>query len=342
MIKEAIGFGNSIDEARENAIANLNPRPDDDLQFEVIATGKKKVLGLFGGEKAQVRVFVEIPDKKSDSGKKQKPAQKEKPDKAISAKKADKSDEKPLKAQENKKIEPSAKPAAQKAEGLNVEPAKPVDDGYGEPVDPSALAEGSRAAKSVTYLKKVLEQLNCSNISIKVAEKENGALITLDGEGLGAAIGHRGETLDALQYLTSLAANNGGGYFRVVINIGNYREKREQALQALAKRVAQQVIQTGKNKALEPMNPYERRIVHTTIQDIDGVISGSYGEGSGRRVIIAPEGGEIRLPKTDSRRGQRGGRKREKYPQKKGVAVSQNPGREPKKDGDIPLYGKIN
>ena len=179
--------------------------------------------------------------------------------------------------------------------------------------------------------------LGCTELKIRVAEKENAALIELDGEGLGAVIGHRGETLDSIQYLTGLAANNGGGYYKVAINIGNYREKREEALISLAKRVSAQVLKTGKSRSLEPMNPYERRIIHTAVQGIEGVVSNSFGEGSSRRVVIAVEGGDMRPPRREG--GKRDGYSRRRAPQK---PAADAPAREPKRDSDMPLYGKIN
>ncbi|MCQ2449639.1 MAG: KH domain-containing protein, partial [Clostridia bacterium] len=207
----------------------------------------------------------------------------------------------------------------------------------------ATLPADSSARRAVDYLVNILSQLGCTEITAKVAEKDNGAFIVLDGEGLGAVIGHRGETLDALQYLAGLAANNNGGYYKVSLNIGNYREKREQTLISLANRVAEQVLRTGRNRSLEPMNPYERRIIHTAIQEIDGVVSASFGEGANRRVIVAPEGAEIRPPRRDgrdNRRGGRGGRGgRDRRPSNK---VEVTPTREPKKDADLPLYGKIN
>ena len=174
---------------------------------------------------------------------------------------------------------------------------------------------------------------------MKAATKENAVLISLDGESVGVIIGHRGETLDSIQYLTSLAASNGGGYFKVTINIGNYREKREEALVNLAKRVSEQVIRTGRSRSLEPMNPYERRIIHTAVQEIDGVVSTSFGEGAARRVVIGVEGGEMRPPRRGGRDSRDGGRRR---PSSSRTTSAPTPNREPKKDNDAPLYGKIN
>ncbi len=306
MIKEARGFGSTIDEARENAILNLNASEDDDIQFEVITTPKKKTLGLFGGCKAEVRVFVELPDEKPKKQKK------------VNAKKENVKTEKPVK-KETVKVAP-------KKEEIKETPK----------VDESEIAADSRPGRAIAYLRPILESLGCTNISIKVSEGENSALIELEGEGLGVIIGHRGETLDSLQYLAGLAANNGGGYYKVSLNIGNYREKREETLINLAKRISEQVLKTGKCRSLEPMNPYERRIIHTTVQGIDGVTSASFGEGSNRRVVIGVEGGEMRPPRSNNRRDNRS-RNRKVAPK-----TVDAPAREPKKDSDIPLYGKIN
>ncbi len=301
MIKEARGFGLSVDEAKENAILNLNASEDADIQFEVITMPKKKTLGLFGGCKAEVRAFVELPDPKPAKVKKKQPPKK--------------------KAEENVK----------KAEN------KPADKDFGELKNESEISAVSPAKKAIEYLRPILKNLGCENIEFKVAERENAALIELVGQDFGAIIGHRGETLDALQYLASLAANNGGGYFKVSLNIGDYRKKREETLTNLAKRISSQVLKTGKCRTLEPMNPYERRIIHTAVQAIDGVTSASFGEGISRRVVIGVEGKELRPMRSNN--GKRDNRSRGPRTQSNTVTA---PAREPKKDSDIPLYGKIN
>ncbi|MDO4608433.1 MAG: RNA-binding cell elongation regulator Jag/EloR [Clostridia bacterium] len=311
MIKEAIGFGSSIDEAKEDALLRLGARDDEDVQFEVITMPKAKILGIFGGSKAEVKAFVERPDK---------PAKKNK----NNSKKADNA--KPAKKEKQTKAEPKKEKTAPKAKE---QPAV-------ELVDQSLIEAGTPTGKAIAYLNAILKSLGCENIAIKAAVRENGALITLDGEGLGVVIGHRGETLDALQHLVSLAANNSGGYFKVTLNIGDYREKREQTLVSLAGRVAEQVVKTSRNRALEPMSAYERRIIHTAVQEIDGVNSASVGEGKNRRVVIFPEGGTPSMPRRD------GGRRRNDRGRKPSNTVASAPAREPKRDSDIPLYGKIN
>lgn len=309
MIKEAIGFGSTVDEAKEDAILRLGAKIEEDVQFEIISLPKKKVLGLFGGAQAEVKAYVERPDK---PGKKNnKPAKK-----AENAPKAEKKAK--AEKQEPKKSEPKQ------------EKAQP------EMVDQSLIDANSPTGKAIAYLNAILKDLGCENIEIKAAVRDGGALISLEGEGLGVIIGHRGETLDALQHLVSLAANNSGGYFKVTLNIGDYREKREQTLISLAGRVAEQVKHNSRNRALEPMSAYERRIIHTAVQEIEGVSSASIGEGKNRRVVIFPEGGTPNMPRRDDnrRRNSRGARKPSN-------AVSNAPAREPKRDTDIPLYGKI-
>ncbi len=316
LIKEAIGVADTIEEAKEKALAELDLSFEDEYDFDVIAMPKKKTFGLFGGSQAQVKVWVEVADPKPAKQSKQK-----------------------AKKEENKP-QPKAKPVKEVVE------AKETPAALNE-VPASEVPADSPAGKGVAYLMSILDKLGCENINITVADIEGGSQITLTGEGLGVVIGHRGETLDALQYLVSLAANAGvSGYYRVVLNTGDFRQKREQTLIALAKRMCEQAIRSGKCRTLEPMNPYERRIIHTTVQTIDGVTSTSFGEGNGRRVVIAPEGKEPR-PRNDyrgrdrgngrgGRNDRRGGQRREAY------KPQVDPDRTPVKDaGALPLYGRI-
>ena len=291
MIKEYIGLGESLEEATQNAIEGLAAKADEEVQIEVLSEYKKKVLGVFGGSPAKVRAYVELPDPK------------------------------PRKAKERKeKVEKKA--PAKEAKAVKEEIKSEAPENL---VDWSTLDPASSAGKAAAYLKNMLLNLGCENLVIKVAETEGGAYISLEGDKLGVVIGRRGETLDAIQYLTSLAANTGSGYYKVTLNIGNYREKREQTLKSLAKKVSSQVLKTGRSRSLEPMNPYERRIIHTAVQDIEGVVSNSTGDGASRRVVISPVGGEKR--KHNNRATQ----------------TTEAPAREPKKDStDVPLYGRLN
>lgn len=306
MIKEYIGEGTNLSEAtaaaKEGLMKTLGLKDDDDIKVEVISEYKKKTLGLFGGSMAQVKASIELPDPK--------------PEKKV------------------KKAEPK-KEEAKKTEKKTEKKAAEQATASIELIPEDKLTEGSSMAKAAAYIKSVMNGLGCENVTVSAADVDGAIYLQLDGEKLGVVIGRRGETLDALQYLTSLAANTGNGYQKVTLNIGNYREKREQTLVSLAKKVSAQVLSTGRSRALEPMNPYERRIIHTAVQEIEGVVSNSVGEGASRRVVIATVDGDKNPRIRDNRgRGRQGRRPSQ--------TVASAPTREPKKDlGDTPLYGRI-
>lgn len=140
------------------------------------------------------------------------------------------------------------------------------------------------------YLADVLTKLGVTNVVIEATETEDGAEFDVNGDDIGFIIGHRGETLDALQYLTGLVVNHiHEEYFRVIINIGNYREKREKTLEVLGRKLAFRACKTGEKVSLEPMNPYERRIIHTAVHKVRGATSWSEGENLQRHVVIGPD-----------------------------------------------------
>jgi spoIIIJ-associated protein len=175
------------------------------------------------------------------------------------------------------------------------------------------------------------------------------------GDDYGIVIGRRGETLDAIQYLTRLVLNRATDeYKRVSINVGNYREKREATLRALAKKNASRVRKYGRNVVLEPMNPYERRIIHTTIQEIEGVTSHSVGSDDERKVVITLEEGVKPLNGGYGKGGYnkggynkgRGGYNKGGYNRNRGgrggnSSAPSAPAREPRSDTAGTLYGKI-
>lgn len=141
-----------------------------------------------------------------------------------------------------------------------------------------------------SYLTDVLTKLGVTNVVVEAKETEDGAEFEVSGDDIGFIIGHRGETLDALQYLTGLVVNHiHEEYFRVIINIGNYREKREKTLEILGRKLAFKACKTGEKVSLEPMNPYERRIIHTAVQKVRGATSWSEGENLQRHVVIGPD-----------------------------------------------------
>lgn len=153
-----------------------------------------------------------------------------------------------------------------------------------------ATLEFTAEERARYYLSGILDRMGIQDYTLE--SKAEGEDIDLDvrGENLGLVIGHRGETLDALQYLSSLAANRGEESFkRISLDTGDYRKKREKTLYALAKRLALGAVKTKRTTTLEPMNPYERRIIHTAVQQVNGAASWSVGAEPNRRVVIGAE-----------------------------------------------------
>ena len=179
----------------------------------------------------------------------------------------------------------------------------------GNPAKVRAFIRETPADVAAEYLRTILSGMGLKDIQVEIREEEAGAELALTGEDIGFIIGHRGETLDALQYLASLVANHvDESYYRITLDVGNYREKRKETLENLGKKMAARAVKTGRNASLEPMNPYERRIIHTAVQTGEGAKSWSEGEDLARHVVIGPEGGE-RIQKRDNRRGgNRGGK----------------------------------
>lgn len=307
MIKEAFGKGATTEAAIEAAKSELGAPWDADVQIEVLKTAKKKTLGLFGGSLAEVRAYYEAPDEvKKPAVKNQKPA---KPEKKAEAKKPEAKKEAAPKKDETPKL------------------------------TERIVGASSKAAEA--YIKSILEGMGVQDASISSSEDDESVYVQLDcGNDYGYVIGRRGETLDAIQYLTRLVINKGkDNYKRVSINAGNYREKREETLRELAKKNAARVKKYGRNVCLDPMNPYERRIIHTTIQEIEGVDSHSIGSESDRRVVITLAEG-FKATNPSNGRGRRGDYRRydNRSRSKEQPAA---PTRAPRSDLEGSLYGKI-
>ena len=227
----------------------------------------------------------------------------------------------------------------------------------GSPAKVRVYVEDGPAETAEGYLQNVLTCMGVGNVHVDIQKNENGALLNLTGDDIGFVIGHRGETLDALQYLTGLVANHAGHeYYRIALDIGNYREKRRQTLESLGKKMAEKSLRLGRNVSLEPMNPYERRIIHTSVQTVEGAKSWSEGEDLERHVVIGPVAGE--------RNPRRGGKYNNRYhrqppynqkktyggkadklplPAEKNSASSQpqQNDEKPKSEGEGPLYGRV-
>ena len=162
------------------------------------------------------------------------------------------------------------------------------------------------------YLKDVIEKMGVQDVSFSAVQKGEATIIRLNGEKMGALIGRRGETMESLSYLASLVANRlEGDYIKLGLDVAGYRDKRESDLTALAQRIGAKVRRTGRSFAMEPMNPYERRIIHSAIGKMEGVRSESKGEGRDRRVVIYSTDPNAVAESANARpRGPRGGRDR--------------------------------
>lgn len=318
MIKEAIGVAPTIEEAIKMATDSLHAPIDADVKVEIVTFPKKKILGLFGGADAQVKAFY-------DDGVKEAPVKEVKKEQA------------PKKKVESK---PQAKKETPKKEVKKDAPKKETKkDAPKKEKAPEVDLSGIEAKETpaTEYLKSILNGMGFSDVTVTAKETEEDIYFEIvSSEDYGNIIGRRGETLDALQYLTRLFVNRSeDNNKRVTLNVGDYRKRREETLRALAKRQASKVSKYGRSSALEPMNPYERRIIHTAIQEIDGVTSHSVGEGDRRRVVITPEGGDRRGNYRNDRRGSR--ERRAPY-----VPETPKEPREKKIDAaSSSLYGKI-
>ncbi|MDR1891845.1 MAG: Jag N-terminal domain-containing protein [Oscillospiraceae bacterium] len=340
-MREAVATGATVEEAKESAVVQLAAKLTSNVEFEILDLGQKKTLGIFGGTPAKVRAYTN--DESDPSEVSEKSAVTEKPKKF------------PLKKPEPPKTAPKAEKQDNPEKTEKSEERRAPLSG-----DSAAVIDRGKA-----YLRSVLDAMDLKGVPIEVKPSEEGCELQIGGENVGAIIGHRGETLDALQHLVSLAANRGeNGYCRFTLNTGHYREKREQTLEALARRMANQAVRTGRNQALEPMNPYERRLIHSAVQNMEEVSSWSVGENNNRRVIIGTvkgEGSAFRarddqkprepLERRDLRQGGRGGDGRDRgYDRdRNGIRrerpapyVPQGEPRESRRDaGELPLYGKI-
>ena len=265
--------GKTEDEAISRALEQLK-LDRDDVSVEILERAKAGFLGL-GSCPAKVRVSYGEDDapapeqpKVIEKVREEKPkAEKPKADKPRAEKKP---------AEKNQRREEPVKKEAPKTEEASF---VPVD--LGEEVD------DDRAQEIKKFLSGLLQQMEVT-AEVKVYLPEKGRYkVILEGQGLGAIIGRRGETLDAIQQLTSYSVNRTGSRVRVQLDAENYRAKREQSLERLANKVAAKVVKYRRSVTLEPMNAYERHVIHTALQEVPGVTTYSTGVDPNRRVIVA-------------------------------------------------------
>ena len=292
--------GKTIDEAKANAVAQLGLDADG-FSYQVLQLPKSGFLG-FGAQPAKIEVSYEVPDPKPEA-----------PKVALSA--ASRSKPKPAKKPEAPKQEAPAKAEAPKTEA--VKPAAPVEPKEEspkpekkerrepkekkpmpprEPKEPKAPKEpkvyapaepGSVEEKIEQFLSGLLEHMDSKAVPHCWKEEGNTYQVELVGEDLGYLIGRRGDTLDAIQHLANYSINRGvEGHVRINVDAESYREKREESLRRYAVKKAQQVLKMRRRTTLEPMNAYERHVIHAALQEMDNITTHSTGVEPNRCVVI--------------------------------------------------------
>lgn len=294
----------TVEEAIELGLQELGVSIGD-VDYVVLEEGSKGLFGLFGSRNAKVRLTVKaaeedlLGDLMADI---EKPAKEEKPEKPQKAEKAEKKEapkaekkpaEKPAKKEKVEK-KPAPAPKAEKTEEVSEKEEAPRQETVSVLEKPEvtmiaddAIEAGSSLETARDFLR---EMTKLMGVEVEIAmgqDAEGNIYAQMTGDTLGILIGRRGETLDALQYLTSLKVNRGkDGYTRVTLDTENYRARREDTLMRLANRMANRAVKTGRRVSLEPMNPYERRIIHSALQLNDRVDTHSEGDEPNRHVVI--------------------------------------------------------
>ena len=263
-----------------------------DVDVQVVEEGSKGLFGLFGSRPVKVRLTVKDSeeDPLADLLEDKKPAKaKKEPEKKPEKKPAEKKVEEKKPAPEKKKAEKKPEPAAEKKAETKIEKPeiRPMEKPEVTMIPAEELAADSPAGIAHAFLMEMTRLMGV-DVTIDMGTDADGNVYGyINGDTLGILIGRRGETLDAVQYLTSLKVNRGReGYIRVTLDTENYRAKREDTLIRLANRMANRALRTGRKVSLEPMNPYERRIIHYALQQTSGVTTHSEGEEPNRHVVI--------------------------------------------------------
>ena len=283
-------MGKDVLEAKENAKIALGVGPLDDVHFEILHAGSKGIFGIIGVKKAQVKAWIELPD--TQEKKQRAPRVERKPETETAAETQENVNntrqDKPNNKKNKKKKKAQNKPQAQK----QVEPKAPKAQAIPE----DELKMDLRVVEAGEDMSFDFINTLISDIGLKAEAKlysvEDGTRrIVIEGEDAAVLIGHHGDTLDALQYLANLACarKNSKGErdkSRVTIDIEGYRKKREETLRALARRMANKAKRNRRSVMLEPMSAYERRIIHSEIQNIEGVSTNSIGSDNNRKIVI--------------------------------------------------------
>ena len=304
MIRTQEATGKTVDEARINACALLGVEKDDiNVSYEVLEMPQK--TGFLGLKLTPAKVCVSVEEPDAPAAAPAEPVVEKKTPVQEAVKAAPVAEEPAAAA-----AQPEAKaeePAAPAAEAAAERPAAEEE----EPEVPIVIEENAKIKAAVDYLREVIALMGVENVTFSAVQKGEATIIRLDGEKLGALIGRRGETMESLSYLASLVANRlEGDYIKLGLDVAGYRDKRESDLTALAQRIGAKVRKTGRSFAMEPMNPYERRIIHSAIGKMEGVRSESKGEGRDRRVVIYSTAPDAQTDNTYGERRPRGNGRR--------------------------------
>lgn len=270
MEKTIVTTGKTIDLAIEAALTQLG-LDRDSVSVQVLSQAKSGFLGI-GAVPAKVEVSYEAPD--------------EAPKSALGAASRSKPKAKPVVAKPAPEVKPEpvkTEPKAEKPQPVKVETPKApkVQKVY------TPAAEGTVEEKIEKFLKGLLEHMGSNAVPYATKADDNTYNVELTGEDLGYLIGRRGDTLDALQHLANYSVNRGiEGHIRINVDAEDYREKREESLRRYAIKKAQQVLKAHRRTTLEPMNAYERHLIHATLQDTDRITTYSVGTEPNRRVVI--------------------------------------------------------
>ena len=280
MVKYLEKSGRTRDEALAAALAELGLSEEELLSNELIELPKSGFLGI-GARPAVIRVSYEVPDEVST--KPAAPAPKKAEEKKVEEKKPAPAPKKP----EEKKPAPAPKKTEEKKAAPAPAPKK-AEEKKAAPVDENADYAAIRA-----FLSGLMERMGV-DAQIEISARDNGGInVNLSGSGMGAIIGRRGETLDAIQHLTNYVVNRENDKrLHISVDAENYRAKREESLQRLAEKMAEKAIKYKRSMALEPMNSYERHVIHTALQNYEGVTTSSTGVEPNRRVVVSYVRGE--------------------------------------------------
>ena len=306
MIRTQESTGKTVDEAFAKACALLGVQAEDEnVSREVLEYPQKTgFLGL-KTTPAKVRVSVELPDAPAAVPAKPVEVVAEQPVETA----APVQETAPVAEETPAAVAEPAAPAAEQTPAAQ-QPAETAEEAE-EVEEPIVIEENAKVKAAVDYLREVITLMGVENVTFSAVQKGEATIIRLDGEKLGALIGRRGETMESLSYLASLVANRlEGDYIKLGLDVAGYRDKRESDLTALAQRIGAKVRKTGRSFAMEPMNPYERRIIHSAIGKMEGVRSESKGEGRDRRVVIYSTAPDAQTDNTYGERRPRGNGRR--------------------------------